>query len=495
MRRARLGWAGLAAVAGLAGLAAALHPGAARPGAPTLGFDTEPPARGRLLWLDGRATVSGGRTVAGSDSAGRVLLVDDRLRVREAAVPGDVAAIVSAAPAADGGVWLVDGNGRLLRVTADGRIAARPETPYRVPALGGVDSDGRLTLVRAAAGVPFALDTAPAAPVALLDPSRGTVHTYGTATRPEQTLLTDLANAGHAVRDGERTFFAPLVRDELVAFGPAGDTLWRLRRGLLQETPDPRFELRDGRPVLNYFPVNLGLALGPDGRLYVLSTADSTVDRSRLDVLDPAEGRILATFLLPTAFPTIVVTPAGRVHALPSAWLLARAEGAERPSVPSFDWPRQDGGRVTDGTLRGRVTIINTWASWCAPCREEMPELVALWESLRDSGLALLAVNEDVNREDAGRWLEANRLRPPVALAAGNGRAVLHYPGLPYTILVDHDGRIARRWIGYAGPPQIADIRAAARRELGLGAEHVAAQRPAARHDHATPSASRTGLP
>ncbi|MDP3911211.1 MAG: TlpA disulfide reductase family protein, partial [Gemmatimonadales bacterium] len=459
--------------------------GASRPGVPTLALDAELPARGRVLWLDGRTSVPGGKSVAVRDSAGRVLLVDDRLRVREAALPGDIASIVSAAPAGDGGVWVVDGTGRLLRVTAESRIAERLGTPFRLPAIGDVGHDGRLTLVRASQGFPFAFDTSPAAPVAVMDTFGRGVHSYGIARRPAHVLLTDLANAGHAARAGSRTFFAPLVRDEVVAFGAAGDTLWSLRRGLPRETPDPRFELRDHRPVLNYFPVNLGLALGPDGRLYVLSTADTTLSRSRLDVLDPADGRSLGTFFLPTILPTIVVTPAGRIDLIPAARLLARVEGAERPAVPAFNWPQPDGGRVTEGALRGRVTIVNAWASWCAPCREEMPELVGLWTSLRDSGLALLTVNEDLNQEDARRWLDARRLAPPVALAAGEGRGVLHYPGLPYTILVDRSGRIARRWIGYAGPRQISDIAAAARHELGFRTAHTNATLPSARHDHA----------
>jgi cytochrome c biogenesis protein CcmG/thiol:disulfide interchange protein DsbE len=477
----RLGSVSLAAAVGLAGLTAALQPRAARPGPPTLAVDPEPPARGRLLWLDGRATVSGDRAVAVRDSSGRVLLVDDRLRAREAALPGDVASIVSAAPAAGGGVWVVDGTGRLLRITADARVTARPAPPYRVSALGGVGTDGRLT-PPAPSRVSFALDTARARSRCwTVRAARAAVRR---ATRPGQPLLTDLANAGHAARVGDRTFFAPFVRDELIAFGPTGDTLWTRRRGLAQETPNPRFELRAGRPVLNYFPVNLGLALGPDGRVYVLSTVDTTLAGSRLDVLDPASGRLLATFFLPTTFPTIVVTREGRVQVAAAARVLARATGAEPAAVPAFDWPRPDGGRVTDGALRGRVTIVNAWASWCAPCREEMPELVALWASLRDSGLALLAVNEDVHPDDARRWLEANGLEPPVALAGGTGRQVLHYPGLPYTVLLDRDARIVRRWIGYAGPEQIGEIATAARRELGFETGRAPAPAPATPHHH-----------
>ncbi len=480
-------WTGLAAIAALAGVAAVLR-GPLRPhsGTPTLVFETEPPHRGRLLWLDGRATTPGEGTVAAPDSSGRVLLVDDHLRVREAALPGDVASIVSVAPAGDGGVWLVDGTGRLLRLTADGQVVARVQTPFLVPALGGVAENGQLTLVRATQGFAFALDTAPVAPVALLDRSGQVIRWYGTATRPNQVLLTDLANAGHAVRDRRgRTFYAPFVRDDITAFGPRGDTLWSLSRGLTQETPDPRFVLRGSRPVLDYFPVNLGIGLGPDGRVYALSTTDTTFARSRLDVLNPARGQILATFFLPTIFPTIVVTREGRVHVLSSTRFLAAAKDVERPSVPAFDWPLLDGWgkRITDAALRGQVTLVNTWASWCAPCREEMPELVALWESLRDSGMALLAVNEDVERENAVRWLRANGLRPPVALAGGRGRKGFHYPGLPYTILTDRQGRIARKWIGYAGPRQIAEIEGAIRRELGIETRHAHATVRAA-HDH-----------
>lgn len=113
-----------------------------------------------------------------------------------------------------------------------------------------------------------------------------------------------------------------------------------------------------------------------------------------------------------------------------------------------------------------------------------MPELVALWQELSDSGLALLTVNEDVDREEARRWLEDEGLAPPVALAGGRGRATFHYPGLPYTLLVDANGRISGKWIGYLGPSQIDAIRAAARRELGLAAGGHHARPGSATHQH-----------
>jgi cytochrome c biogenesis protein CcmG/thiol:disulfide interchange protein DsbE len=454
-------------------------------GSPTLMAEGDLPARGRLLWLDGRPTVPGQGAVAARDSAGRVLLVDDALRIHEAVLPGQVASVISAAPAPDEGLWVVDGHGRLLRLTSDGAIAAEIPTPYVVPSLGGSGSEGVLALTRSPEGYPFVLDTLPAAPVALLDTEGRVLERFGTAVGLEQPLLADLANAGHVLRVGEQVVFAPFVRDEVVAFRANGDTAWVFRRGLTHETPEPRFAVRNGRPVLDYFPVSLGLALGPDDRLYVLSTADTTLTRARLDVLDPETGDPLATFELPTVFPTIVVTRRGQVHLGASGPLLARARDAARPAAPAFDWPALSGGRVTQADLPGHVTIVNAWASWCAPCRDEMPALVALWKSLADSGLALLAVNEDVRPDDARAWLAENDLDPPVALARGKARNVFGYPGLPYTMLVDREGRVVRRWIGYLGPEQIQAIGAAARRELGL-APAAGAGSPAPHHHHHT---------
>lgn len=472
-------FAGVAAAAVVVALLAA----ALRVGPPRLIVEGELPARGRLLWLDGRPSVPGPGGVAARDSAGRVLLVGDDLRIREAALPGEVASVISAAPAEGDALWVVDGHGRLLRLTPEGAVAAEAPSPYTVAALGGLAGDGALVMTRSAEGFPFVLDTVPEAPVALLDPAGRALERLGTAVEPEQPLLADLANAGHAIRVGERVVFAPFVRDEVVAFRANGDTAWTFRRGLPHETPEPRFGVRDGRPVLDYFPVNLGLGVGPDDRLYVLSTADTTLARGRLDVLAPATGDLLATFDLPTVFPTIVVTRRGRIHVVASGPLLARAKDATRPAVPGFDWPAPDDGRVTEADLRGRVTIVNAWASWCPPCREEMPALVALWRSLADSGLALLAVNEDVDVDDATRWLEERDLDPPVAFARGKARDVFGYPGLPYTMLVDRDGRIVRKWIGYLGARQLGDLEAAARRELGLGAPDQG-RRPHHPHRH-----------
>ena len=63
-------------------------------------------------------------------------------------------------------------------------------------------------------------------------------------------------------------------------------------------------------------------------------------------------------------------------------------------TAPDFTLETLDGGTVTLSELRGQVVVINLWATWCPPCRAEMPALERVWNEYRDDGLVVLAVNE-----------------------------------------------------------------------------------------------------
>lgn len=78
----------------------------------------------------------------------------------------------------------------------------------------------------------------------------------------------------------------------------------------------------------------------------------------------------------------------------------------------------------------------------------------------------LVSVNEDIRTADARRFLDEFGLQLPVLLGQGRSKRTLHYPGLPYTLLIDGDGRVVRKWIGFTGPSQIDDIRAAIHTQL-----------------------------
>ena len=123
--------------------------------------------------------------------------------------------------------------------------------------------------------------------------------------------------------------------------------------------------------------------------------------------------------------------------------------------APVYAATELDGDTVALATLRGHAVLLNIWATWCAPCREEMPELQALHERFADRGLRVLGVSIDASgSEDPIRYFLDD---------FGVSFTVLHDPaetvsqkfrtrGVPETFLIDTHGRIAHRWIGRFEP-------------------------------------------
>ncbi len=430
-----------------------------------------PPGPATVLWLEGRATQAAGSGAVrlALDQAGGVLAVDDRLRVTRppARLGGRTAA--SVAPAGDDGLWLTDVAGELLRVDRHGRVVSAGPAPFAYPVVAGDPGSGDAWLLRSPERFAYQLEP-PDAPLLLQvrQDGRDTAR-VGRVVRPAHILLTGLANAGHLVVGPDAVFYAPFVRDEIVALDARGDTVWLTRRGLPQTTVEPRFEVREQQVVIDYHPVNLGIARGPDGLLYVLSTPGISTTEGRLDVLDPATGALLRTARLPTPRPTIAVDGSGRVHLLDAARLLHGVPEREREPAPAFDLPTIEGGRLTSGALRGRVALLNFWASWCAPCRTEMPALDSLRRAIADSEFVFVGMNEDDDTDAARGFLQEFGFDFPVTLGRGRLRQRFHYPGLPYTLLLDRRGRIAGRWIGEMDRTELENLRALLRAELDRG--------------------------
>lgn len=437
-----------------------------------LTIDSERPhGASHLLWFDGRATAPAGDATLVLDADGAVLRVDAGLRFRRIVLQSEGRLLASVAPDGRGGLWLTDEEGFLLHADEGGRIQAFGRTPFAFPVVVPGTGADRVRasgpwVVRSARHFSYDWDSL-GQPLLLKADSAGRIHRgIGTPSRPAHALLADLANAGQATTQGETVFFAPFIRDEVLALRATGETLWVTSRGLPQDTPEPRFELLHGRPVIDYHPVNLGIAVGPDGRLYVLSTAGLTTGHARLDVFDPATGHLLRTTALPTALPTLAVDSGGRVHLLDADRLVHGIPPSEREPFPLFDLPRLDGGRLATAALRGRVVLVNFWASWCTPCRSEMPALDAMRRRLGDTAFAFVALSEDESADDARRFVTEHHFTFAAVWGRGEQRERYHYPGLPYTVLLDREGRVIRRWIGFAGPTQIEEIEGLARREL-----------------------------
>ena len=108
---------------------------------------------------------------------------------------------------------------------------------------------------------------------------------------------------------------------------------------------------------------------------------------------------------------------------------------------------------VSLASLRGRPVLLNIWASWCLPCRHEMPALQELDTRYAPQGLEVVAVSIDDHRDDAAAFAEELELtllvlHDPAARITRSFRTT----GVPESFLVDADGRIVRRWIGAFDP-------------------------------------------
>jgi peroxiredoxin len=134
-------------------------------------------------------------------------------------------------------------------------------------------------------------------------------------------------------------------------------------------------------------------------------------------------------------------------------------------STPDFTLRTLDGSTLGAEELRGRVTVVNFWATWCPPCRIEIPALQSIHEDYADEGLVVLGISTDAGGEGAVRpFLEERGVTYPVALADNAvRRAFGGITALPTTFIVDREGVIRHRVFGFFAPPA---MRAAVRRLL-----------------------------
>ncbi|NIR45171.1 MAG: TlpA family protein disulfide reductase [Gemmatimonadetes bacterium] len=120
--------------------------------------------------------------------------------------------------------------------------------------------------------------------------------------------------------------------------------------------------------------------------------------------------------------------------------------------VPEYEAPNLSGEPVSFADHRGEVVLVNVWATWCGPCRIEMPSIQALYDRYRERGFTVLAVSVDVgpnHREKVIEFLEEEGLELPVLLdPEGRIMRTLQTVGVPETFVLDREGRIAKRLIG-----------------------------------------------
>lgn len=122
-----------------------------------------------------------------------------------------------------------------------------------------------------------------------------------------------------------------------------------------------------------------------------------------------------------------------------------------RPPAPAFTLPRFDGGTLTLAELRGRYVVMNFWASWCIPCKDEAPLLERVWREYRDRGVVVLGVNIQDLEPEARRFIaETKATYPQVRDRDGGVSRAYGTTGVPETFFIDREGRIVRKFPGAA---------------------------------------------
>lgn len=118
--------------------------------------------------------------------------------------------------------------------------------------------------------------------------------------------------------------------------------------------------------------------------------------------------------------------------------------------APDFTLKSRSGENIKLSDLRGSVVMINFWASWCGPCRQEMPHLETLSKEYADYGFTLLGVNVDEKQEAADKLLKQVPVTFPVLYDASSSVVELYdVDAMPSTILVDRDGNMRYLHRGY----------------------------------------------
>jgi thiol-disulfide isomerase/thioredoxin len=137
-------------------------------------------------------------------------------------------------------------------------------------------------------------------------------------------------------------------------------------------------------------------------------------------------------------------------------------KSSQYPLAPSgilqTDIKKLDGNMFKVEDLKGQVVLLNLWATWCGPCRKEMPELVAMESELKDKGFKIIGLNTDNETpEQINPFVQQMKLNYEIAWAdeklVGEFFKVSKFGGIPQSFLIDREGHLRGVFVG--GSPKI----------------------------------------
>lgn len=128
----------------------------------------------------------------------------------------------------------------------------------------------------------------------------------------------------------------------------------------------------------------------------------------------------------------------------------ANAAGVDTAQAPDFTLAQREGPNVRLSEQRGDIILLNFWASWCGPCRQELPAFEALFQQYADLGVNVLAVNLDDEPRKADVLLSDINVSFPVLFdSEGEVSARYDVSAMPTTVIIDRDGNVRLVHKGY----------------------------------------------
>lgn len=120
-------------------------------------------------------------------------------------------------------------------------------------------------------------------------------------------------------------------------------------------------------------------------------------------------------------------------------------------TASDFTLPQLAGEPVSLSDYRGRVVVMEFWATWCGPCRFSLPSLETIYKRYRDRGVTILLLNQQETAEVIHRWTGKRYTAPILLDASGEVAARYQVQGIPRLFIVDQDGRLVYAHEGYGG--------------------------------------------
>jgi len=138
----------------------------------------------------------------------------------------------------------------------------------------------------------------------------------------------------------------------------------------------------------------------------------------------------------------------------------SRSAAEDPPAAPDFRLKELNGGTVSLSDFEGKVLFMNFWATWCPPCRVEIPDFIEAYDEYKEKGMAILGISLDRNGKDmVSEFAQKQKMNYPVAIATND--LFSNYPPpqyIPTTLVIDVTGKIRYTKVGLMTKEELVDL-------------------------------------